>query len=44
MNMLLSEALLLILQVETALLTHWWYKSQFKDYPATRKAVIPYVL
>ncbi|PSN49004.1 Polyprenol reductase [Blattella germanica] len=31
-------------QVETALLTHWWYKSSFKDYPASRKAVIPYVL
>ncbi|XP_023704176.1 polyprenol reductase [Cryptotermes secundus] len=31
-------------QVETALLTHWWYKSNFKDYPPMRKAVIPYVL
>ncbi|KAJ9591654.1 hypothetical protein L9F63_001799, partial [Diploptera punctata] len=31
-------------QVETALLTHWWYKSTFKDYPASRKAIIPYVL
>ncbi|XP_069683014.1 polyprenal reductase [Periplaneta americana] len=31
-------------QVETAMLTHWWYKSKFEDYPAKRKAIIPYVL
>lgn len=31
-------------QVETALLTHWWYLSKFKDYPTDRKAIIPYVL
>jgi hypothetical protein len=43
-HLLLFEAFLFIFQVETALLTHWWYLSKFKDYPATRKAIIPYVL
>lgn len=30
-------------QVETALLSHWWYKSTFKDYPKGRKALIPFI-
>jgi len=41
---LLCEPFFLVLQIETSLLTHWWYKTNFKDYPATRKAIIPYVL
>ncbi|XP_046674289.1 polyprenol reductase-like [Homalodisca vitripennis] len=31
-------------QMETALLTHWWYLSHFKEYPKERHAFIPYVL
>nr|CAD7195175.1 unnamed protein product [Timema douglasi] len=31
-------------QVESALLTHWWYLSKFEDYPKQRKSIIPYVL
>ncbi|XP_066992095.2 polyprenol reductase isoform X2 [Anabrus simplex] len=31
-------------QVETGLLTHWWYQSKFKSYPKERKAIIPFVL
>uniref|UniRef100_A0A1B6BXQ4 Polyprenal reductase n=1 Tax=Clastoptera arizonana TaxID=38151 RepID=A0A1B6BXQ4_9HEMI len=31
-------------QMETALLSHWWYLSNFKDYPKRRRAFIPYVL
>ena len=27
-----------------ALQHHRWYKSQFADYPADRKAIIPYLL
>lgn len=31
-------------QIETAFLSHWWYKKTFSDYPKQRKAFIPYVL
>ncbi|XP_049808717.1 polyprenol reductase isoform X3 [Schistocerca nitens] len=31
-------------QVESGLLSHWWYKATFPNYPKERKAVIPYVL
>lgn len=31
-------------QMECALLAHWWYLSEFKDYPKSRRALIPYVL
>lgn len=31
-------------QVETSFLTHWWYKKTFKNYPKTRKSIIPYLL
>uniref|UniRef100_A0A1B6KHA5 Polyprenal reductase n=1 Tax=Graphocephala atropunctata TaxID=36148 RepID=A0A1B6KHA5_9HEMI len=31
-------------QMETALLTHWWYLSHFKEYPKERHAFIPYLL
>ncbi|KAB0799588.1 hypothetical protein PPYR_07468 [Photinus pyralis] len=30
-------------QVETALLTHWWYKDNFSNIPKNRKAIIPYI-
>lgn len=30
-------------QVENAWLTHKWYKDTFKNYPKTRKAIIPFV-
>ncbi|CAB3360801.1 Hypothetical predicted protein [Cloeon dipterum] len=30
-------------QIETALLSHWWYKDTFKDYPQDRKALIPWI-
>jgi len=39
-----DKAMFHVFQVETALLTHWWYISKFKDYPTDRKAIIPYVL
>lgn len=31
-------------QCETALLSHWWYKSKFKAYPKKRKAFLPFIL
>ncbi|BET01678.1 3-oxo-5-alpha-steroid 4-dehydrogenase [Nesidiocoris tenuis] len=31
-------------QVETAMLSHWWYKAQFPNYPKSRKALIPFLL
>ena len=30
--------------VPRALATHRWYREQFPDYPAQRRALIPYVL
>ncbi|KAF5279009.1 hypothetical protein FQA39_LY05687 [Lamprigera yunnana] len=30
-------------QVETALLSHWWYKDTFPSIPKNRKAIIPFV-
>ncbi|KAF5282168.1 hypothetical protein FQR65_LT02865 [Abscondita terminalis] len=33
----------LVNQVETALLTHWWYKENFTNLPKNRKAIIPFV-
>ncbi|KAK5643117.1 hypothetical protein RI129_006962 [Pyrocoelia pectoralis] len=30
-------------QVESALLTHWWYKETFTNIPKNRKAIIPYI-
>ncbi|KAF5282165.1 hypothetical protein FQR65_LT02862 [Abscondita terminalis] len=35
--------LVLANQVEAALLTHWWYKDNFTDFPKNRKAIIPFV-
>ena len=31
-------------QVIASLISHKWYKEEFKDYPKQRKAVIPYLL
>jgi len=31
-------------QIITSLLTHGWYKKEFKDYPSGRKAIFPYLL
>lgn len=31
-------------QCESALLNHWWYRSNFKDYPTERKAFLPFIL
>lgn len=31
-------------QCECALLNHWWYQSNFKEYPAERKAFVPFIL
>ncbi|XP_017480562.1 PREDICTED: polyprenol reductase [Rhagoletis zephyria] len=31
-------------QLMNALLTHKWYKENFKNYPKTRKALIPFIL
>lgn len=31
-------------QCETALLSHWWYKSKFKSYPKIRRAFLPFIL
>ncbi|KAK9738635.1 3-oxo-5-alpha-steroid 4-dehydrogenase [Popillia japonica] len=28
-------------QVETALLSHWWYLEKFEDYPRNRKIILP---
>ncbi|KAJ8933464.1 hypothetical protein NQ318_011287 [Aromia moschata] len=30
-------------QVETMLLSHWWYQEAFDQFPKSRKALIPYV-
>ncbi|KAF2900043.1 hypothetical protein ILUMI_06147 [Ignelater luminosus] len=30
-------------QVETALLSHWWYKETFSDFPKQRRAIIPFI-
>ncbi|CAG9762402.1 unnamed protein product [Ceutorhynchus assimilis] len=30
-------------QIETILLSHWWYKEKFEDFPSKRKALIPFV-
>lgn len=31
-------------QCENALLNHWWYQTNFKDYPTERKAFLPFIL
>ncbi|OQR73528.1 putative polyprenol reductase-like [Tropilaelaps mercedesae] len=31
-------------QIAIALLTHQWYQTKFKEYPASRRAVIPFLL
>ncbi|XP_073997458.1 polyprenal reductase isoform X2 [Rhodnius prolixus] len=31
-------------QIESALLSHWWYKRTFTNYPEKRKAIIPFFL
>lgn len=36
--------LIIYLQVENALLTHWWYQGKFKEYPKRRRAIIPLIL
>ncbi|ENN78912.1 hypothetical protein HUJ04_009435 [Dendroctonus ponderosae] len=33
----------LVNQVETILLSHWWYKEKFDDFPKERKALIPFL-
>ncbi|GJQ64918.1 hypothetical protein Trydic_g7087 [Trypoxylus dichotomus] len=30
-------------QVEVALLSHWWYREKFEDYPKNRKIIFPYM-
>ncbi|XP_066141482.1 polyprenol reductase [Euwallacea fornicatus] len=30
-------------QIETILLSHWWYQEKFEDFPKTRKALIPFL-
>ncbi|KAG5882537.1 hypothetical protein JTB14_038148 [Gonioctena quinquepunctata] len=30
-------------QVETILLSHWWYQATFNEFPKKRKALIPYL-
>jgi 3-oxo-5-alpha-steroid 4-dehydrogenase 3 len=30
-------------QVETILLSHWWYQSHFKNFPKNRKALVPFL-
>lgn len=34
----------LINQVIAGLMSHWWYRKNFKNYPTQRKAVFPYLL
>ncbi|CAG9836980.1 unnamed protein product [Diabrotica balteata] len=36
-------AWVIVNQVETMLLSHWWYQETFRDLPKKRKAVIPFV-
>lgn len=31
-------------QIIAGLMSHWWYRKNFKNYPTNRKAVIPFVL
>lgn len=31
-------------QIESALLSHWWYQKTFTNYPKERKAIIPFIL
>ena len=31
-------------QIIAGLMSHWWYRKNFKNYPTYRKAVIPFVL
>lgn len=31
-------------QVESSMLSHWWYKSTFATYPSERKAIFPFIL
>lgn len=30
-------------QIESILLSHWWYQETFKHFPETRKALIPFI-
>ncbi|XP_044748297.1 polyprenol reductase [Coccinella septempunctata] len=30
-------------QIESILLSHWWYQETFKNFPKNRKALIPYI-
>ncbi|XP_050298626.1 polyprenol reductase [Anthonomus grandis grandis] len=30
-------------QVETIMLSHWWYQEKFEDFPKKRKALIPFI-
>lgn len=30
-------------QIETILLTHWWYQEKFEEFPQKRKALIPFL-
>lgn len=45
-NTMMISVLLLTLcnQILTALLSHQWYLRTFRDYPLTRRAVLPYIL
>ena len=31
-------------QVGSALMSHYWYKQKFEDYPADRRAIFPFLL
>jgi len=42
---LVSVVLFVVInQLVVGLVTHSWYKSEYKDYPTSRKAIIPYIL
>ena len=43
-SMLLVWAWVVINQCIAGLMSHSWYQSTFKEYPSTRKAIIPYLL
>ncbi|XP_018336693.1 polyprenol reductase isoform X2 [Agrilus planipennis] len=41
---LFISAWVLVNQIQTALLSFWWYKSTFPSFPENRKAIIPFIL
>lgn len=30
-------------QVETAIMSHWWYKEKFPNFPKNRRILIPFI-